>query len=114
MNTDIKINRSDRATIKLINSKGNFKVGDKLKFSIVENNNYNNVIFQKEYIVTEESNIAYITLTKEDTTIGDVISKQKVYNYEIKYNDDTTLLGYDDDRGKIFILYPNAGTKGSV
>lgn len=114
MNTDIKINRGDRATIRLVSSKGKFKVGDKLKFSIVDKKNYNNVIFQKEYIVTEESNIAYITLTKEDTTIGEIISREKEYNYEIKYNDDITLLGFDDDDGKSFILYPNAGTKGSV
>ena len=114
MDTDIAINRGSRGTIKLINSKGKFKVGDKFRFSIVEKNDYDNVIFQKEYTVTEESNVAYITLTKEDTTIGDVISKQKQYNYEIKYNDDVTLLGYNDDGGKIFILYPNAGTKRSV
>lgn len=112
MNKEIKINRGNRATIKLTSSKGNFKVGDKLKFSIVEKNDYSNVIFQKEYTIIEESNIAYITLTKEDTTIGDIISKEKEYNYEIEYNDDITLVGYDEEKGKKFIIYPEAGIKG--
>ena len=51
----ISINRGDRGTIKLINTHENFKVGDKIKFSIIEKDNYSNVIFQKTYTVIEES-----------------------------------------------------------
>lgn len=110
---EIEINRGDRGTLKLINKKGNFEIGDKLKFSIVDKKEYNNLIFQKEFIVTENSNVTYITLTKEDTTIGDVISKKKEYWYEIEYNGDLTILGFDDDGAKKFILYPEAPIKGS-
>ena len=109
----IEINRGDRGTLKLINKTGKFEIGDKLKFSIIDKKEYNNLIFQKEYIVTENSNVTYITLTKKDTTIGDVISKKKEYWYEIEYNGDLTILGFDDDGAKKFILYPEAPTKGS-
>lgn len=111
---EIEINRGDRGTIKLVSSNGKFKVGDKLKFSIVDKKDYNNVIFQKEYTITEESTVAYITLSGEDTRIGEAISKRVEYNYEIEYNGDLTLFGYDDARGKKFILYPEAGTKGGA
>lgn len=111
---EIKINRGNRGTLKLVNKNGNFAIGDKLKFSIVDKNNYNNLIFQKEFIVTENSNVAYITLTKEDTTIGEIISKKKEYWYEIEYNGDLTILGFDDDGAKKFILYPEAPMKGSA
>jgi len=109
---EIKINRGARGTIKLTNTLGSFKVGDKIKFSIVEKNHYENVVFQKEYNITEESDVFYLTLTKEDTKIGEIISKPKTYWYEVEYNGDITLIGHDDDGDKEFILLPEAGDKG--
>lgn len=108
----IKINRGDRITIELKNIIGNFKVGDKIKFSIVEKNHYENVVFQKIYTVTEESSVFYLTLTSQDTKIGEIISKPKTYWYEVEYNGDITLIGHDDDGDKEFILLPEAGDKG--
>ena len=111
----LSINRGDRGTIRLkLKDNKTFSVGDKIKFSVVNRRDYNDVVFQKEYTVTEESNTFDLVLTKEDTKIGDGISKPVTYNYEIEYNSDQTLLGYDNERGKQFILYPEAGTKGSV
>jgi len=108
---EIAINRGSRGTIKLTNSEGKFKVGDKIKFSIVERRHYENVVFQKEYIVTEESSVFYLTLTSEDTKIGDFINREKKYWYEIEYNNEVTLIGHDKDGEKEFILYPEAGEK---
>ena len=68
-------------------------------------------IFQKIFTVIEEKPEFYLTLTSDDTRIGDIISKQVVYNYEIEYNDDTTLIGYDRSKGKKFILFPEAANK---
>ena len=45
-------------------------------------------------------------LTKEDTTIGELIAKPKTYQYDICVNEDQTILGYDDAGAKEFILYP--------
>lgn len=107
----ISINRGDRGTIKLINTHGNFKIGDKIKFSIVEKDNYKNVVFQKIFTVIEESPEFYLTLTSENTRIGDIISKQVVYYYEIEFNGDQTLIGHDKTKGKKFILFPEAANK---
>ncbi len=108
---NIEINRGDTGTIRLINKNGNFSIGDKLKISIVEKNNYQNVIFQKEFIVAQEGNEAYITLTSKDTRIGEIINKKQEYWYEIEYNGEQTLVGHDEDGAKKFILYPEASIK---
>lgn len=105
---EITINRGDRGTIILTNTLGNFKVGDKLKFSIIDKGNYKNLVFQKTYTVTEEGTKFYLTLTSEDTRFGEIISREKVYWYEIDYNDGNTLIGYDKNKGKKFVLYPEA------
>ena len=110
----IKVTRGDRKTIKLKNTIGNFKIGDKIKFSVVEKNHYENVVFQKIYTVTEESSVFYLTLTSQDTKIGKIISKDKTYWYEVEYNGDTTLIGKDDDGHKEFILRPEAADKKEV
>ena len=104
----IEINRGDAGTIILTNKTGNFNIDDVIKFSIVEKKNYKNVVLQKTYTITEESNKAYIGLTSEDTKIGDIISKPVTYWYEIEYNGNQTLIGYDDVGAKEFILYPEA------
>jgi len=110
---EIEINRGDRGTIKVTCSNGNFQVGEKIKFSVVEKNDYSNVVLQKEFPILEESNVMYITLTKEDTTIGEVINRKKEYWYEIEYSGDLTLVGHDSNGAKKFILYPEAQAKGS-
>lgn len=110
----IEINRGNRMTIALNNKLGNFKVGDKIKFSVVEKNHYENVVLQKEFTVTEESASFNITLTRKDTKIGEIISKDKIYWYEVEYNGDTTLIGKDSDGHKEFVLMPEAGDKKEV
>ena len=108
----MEINRGDRGTFRLTAEQGEFLPGDRIVFSIVERQNYNNVVFQKEYIVTQQSPTFDITLTKEDTTIGPIISNKVEYWYEVEYNGDQTLIGYNKDRQKKFILYPEAPKKG--
>lgn len=107
----IEINRGDAGTITLINKSGVFKVGDILKLSIVECNNYNKVYFQKEYKVDKEKDTFDITLSSEDTKFGNVISMKKIYWYEIEYNGNQTIVGYDENGAKEFILYPEAPNK---
>jgi ribose 5-phosphate isomerase RpiB len=50
-----------------------------------------------------------IYLDRDDTKIGEVISKPKDYWYSVTLNDDTvpqTIIGYDDDGAKVFKLFP--------
>lgn len=110
---NIEINRGDAGTIKLTNNDGNFSVGDLIKFSVVEKGNYKNVVLQKEIEIESASSIAYITLNPNDTRIGDVISKAMTYWYEIEYNGNQTLIGYDSNKAKKFIIYPEAPNRES-
>lgn len=107
----IEINRGDAGTIVLINKSGNFNVGDVFKLSIVQEKHYKNVLFQKEYTVSEESDTFDIPLTSEDTKFGDIISRATTYWYEIEYNGNQTIIGYDEKGAKKFILYPEAPNK---
>lgn len=108
----IEINRGDRGTIRLGAKTGSFNVGDRILLSIVDQQNYNNVVFQKEYIVMQAGPTFDLTLTKADTTIGPIISNKVEYWYEIQLNGDQTIIGYDNERQKKFILYPEAPVKG--
>ena len=109
-NTTIECNRGDRLTLKIVIDT-TFNENDKLKFSIVEKKNYNKVLFQRTYTILEETDEFYITLSEDDTRFSDVISKPVTYWYEIEYNDGQTLIGYDENGAKEFILYPEAPVK---
>lgn len=108
---EIHINRGDRATIKIKSKDGKFKVGDKIKFSIVDKMNYNNVFFQKVYEITEEGEYALIPLLEEDTRFSVIDKKPLKCKYEIEYNGSTTLIGSSDNEDNIIIIYAEAGDK---
>ena len=107
----IEINRGESSSLRLINKKGNFAVGDKLKLSIVEKGNYNNVLFQKEVEVTEESNYFFFPIESEDTRFVDIISAEETFWYELELNNSKPLIAYDKEKGKKFIIYPEAPNK---
>ena len=109
-NKNIYLNRGDAIILQLVNNEGTFSAGDKIKFYICKKEDYTDVIFQKEFIVEETSNFAEVRLTSEETRIGDPIKNNSItYWYEIELNGNTTLIGYDDDGAKKFVLYPEAG-----
>lgn len=104
-------NRGDKGALRLVNDKGGFKAGDKIKFSIIENKDYQDIPFQKTFEVTEDSEEFYLTFTNEEMRFSEPISKKKKYYYEIDMNDDITLKGSDELGDKKFILYPEAVKK---
>ena len=110
-NNAIKIQRGDKGTL-IIQKKDddgnieNFQKDDLVIFSVKENFSNENVILRKKIKVPEECSYVILELTKEDTTIGELISKPKTYQYDICINEDNTILGYDDEGAKEFILYP--------
>ena len=78
-------------------------------FSVVKEKDYSTVLLQKIFEVTEESDIFTIELTSEDTRFCDLLKNQpKTFWYEIEYNNVSTLVGYDDEGGKQFVLWPEA------
>ena len=103
--------RGDKGSIKLSNIKGTFKKGDTFKFSIVKKGNYDDVVFRKEFKVLEDCNEFYLTFSNDEMRFCEPINKEKEFYYEIDMNDDTTLIGYDENKDKKFILYPEAVKK---
>ena len=112
----IYVTRGDTVTISLSALNGTdpylFAVGDLVRMKVFQKKACHCVALQKDVRVTEETDTVEIALTGEDTKIGDIISKPTDYWYEIELNPDIqpqTILGYDEDGGKVFRLYPEGG-----
>ena len=86
-----------------------FQVGDIIRLGIFEKKKFTSIKLQKDITVQEQTLEVQMPLTKEDTTIGEVLSKPVDYWYEIQLNPETnpqTIIGYDENGAKIFRLYP--------
>ena len=88
-----------------------FTVGQKVVFKVFDPKNVNNVFIQKEVDIEEICTEVTIPLTDEDTSFGELINKPVTYNYEISIDDTGTIIGYDDEGPKKFILLPEGGEK---
>lgn len=116
----IDLTRGDVATIgiSIPNSDGTdyvFQKGDIVRFSVYKKKDCHCVELVKDTEVTQETTLVNISLTKEDTKIGELISKDVDYWYEVVLNPDTapqTIIGYEihPETGKawekIFKLLP--------
>lgn len=112
----IHITRGDIAVISVSASNGEsehtFVAGDIVRINVHEKKNPKNVVLQKDVEVQSETKSVDISLTREDTKIGNLISKPVEYWYEIELNPDTmpqTIIGYYEDGEKVFMLYPEGG-----
>lgn len=91
-----------------------FKKGDVVRLNVFKNKDCNCIEIKKNITIENETNEAELSLTSDDTKIGDIINKPVKYWYEVVVNPDTqpqTIIAYDDDGAKEFILYPEAGDK---
>ena len=110
----INITRGDIGTLKIFalnedESEYMFQVGDIIRLGVFLAKDYKNIVLQKDVEVLEESSSIEMPLNSVDTTIGEIINKPTTYWYEIQLNPDTnpqTIIGYDEDGAKIFMLYP--------
>lgn len=91
----------------------NFFSGDVVRFKVYEKKNAAKVVLQKELPpITEETDSVTIYLSNKDTKIGEEINKPKEYWYDIELNPDgdtQTIVGFDEDGAKVFMLYPEGG-----
>lgn len=86
-----------------------FKPGDVVRMKVTEKKACENVMFQKDFPVTVETETVEMLLTEADTKFGEVISKATDYWYEIELNpfsNPQTIIGFDEDGAKIFKLFP--------
>ena len=96
--------------------KYNFKVGEVLRFKVMEAKNVNNVYLEKDFIIEEETTEKDIVLTADEMKIGELENKPIKYWYEIELNPDTeytqTIIGYDKEEGPaLLIILPEGGDK---
>lgn len=110
INKNVYVNRGDALTLHLVNRTGDFKAGDWITLSICEENNLENTLLTKRIDLTEASDVADIAISSAETKslCESFKSGYKRFWYEIELNDNTTLIGYDIDGPKLFVLYPEA------
>ena len=114
----IQITRGDigaiEVTIPTEDGQYEFQAGDVVRFKVFKKRNCGCVEIQKDVIVNENTYSVEISLTSEDTKIGDLINKPTTYWYEVELNPDTrcqTIIGWDDKGEKEFVLYPEGDDK---
>lgn len=112
----IHITRGDAAVISISANVGEaeyeFKTGDVVRFKVFAKKDCANVVIKKDVEVKEPTSAVEIVLDREDTKVGEIISKPTDYWYEVELNPEThpqTIVGYDDDGAKVFKLYPEGG-----
>lgn len=112
--TTIKITRGDICTLR-VSAKNDdetdyeFKVGDIVRLKVFKKKDCACVEMHKDVEVQEAGTTVDISLTSEDTKIGELISKKVEYWYEVELNPDTapqTIIANDDEGEKKFVLYP--------
>jgi hypothetical protein len=87
-----------------------FQVGDTIDFVIYEKNGYDRTPMSHKHIEVEStSDSVTIELTGEDTTFGEISNKPTTYWYDITLNDTNTIICYNEDGAREFIIYPAIG-----
>lgn len=111
----IKINRGDAGTLDLsipLSDTENYKFdkGDKIQFRVFEKRGYDkDIILEKETEIEEETENVLISLSAEETTIGEDLNKPVTYWYEIDLNNEQTIIGYNENGPTELVLYPAKG-----
>ena len=91
-----------------------FQLDDKITFVVFEKKGYTKLeVLKKDYTLRDigyvnPTQYPEIVLTEEDTKKFELTNKRKVYWYDLILNDDTTILGYDDENAKKLIVFPGA------
>lgn len=110
--TTLLVTRGDKGSIKVKKKISDgvyepFYKDDVVSFSLKNNFGDNEAILRKKVTIQEDTDTVTFDFSKEDTTIGDLISSPVKYQYDISVNDDLTILGYDDQTGPKYLkLFP--------
>lgn len=86
-----------------------FQVGDVIRLNIFKAKDCSCIVLSKDVTVSKAGASIDLFLTSEETDIGGAINKPIKYWYEVILNPETapqTIIGYDLDGAKEFILYP--------
>lgn len=109
------VNRGDMLSFSIRKKDGSsFQAGDIVRMTVMEKNNVENVVIQKDFTVETDTEIMPIVLLASETKIGELINRPVDYWYEIELYPDTeytqTVIGYREDP-VLFTLRPEGGKK---
>lgn len=112
-NNDIYLTRGDEATINIsvpLDDGTNyvFQTNDVVYFTVKKKYSDTSPILRKEIHFAQETEVAVLNLTKSDTTLGGLKDVPIKYVYDISINAVKTIIGYDEDGAKYFVIYPEA------
>lgn len=105
----VHINRGDAGNINVTANEGEyeFQPNSKLKLRIYEKKGYDKEpVYETEVTITEATTQAVIPLTEDSTSFCEISNKPITYWYDVSLDEDITLIGYDEDGAKEFIIYP--------
>lgn len=89
-----------------------FQPGDVIKFNVYERKGYDqNPLMTKTVVVNTASFTVDINLSETNTTFGPIVNKETIYWYDITLNDDLTIVCYNEEGAKEFIMYPAKGSE---
>lgn len=91
-----------------------FSANDVVRMRIMTVNKPDEIHLQKDFKVDTPGDTIWITLTGDETKIGELISKPTDYWYEMELNPDSrpeTVVCFDQKGPKILKLYPEGGDK---
>lgn len=84
-----------------------FQKGDVVSFAVHEKKGLNKPpLVVKSTTVEEETEEVNICLGCNDTALGERLNKEKELWYQIRLNEEQTLVGFDEEGEKILMLYP--------
>ena len=110
--TTLLVTRGDKGSVKVKKkiSEGVFEPfykDDVVSFSLKSNFGDSEPVLRKKVTVSENTDVVTFEFSKDDTTIGELISSPVKYQNDIAINDDLTILGYDDLTGPKYLkLFP--------
>lgn len=107
-NKTFYVTRMESGEITLKNKKSTFNLGDVVEFKIYNENGLDeNPLFVKSFEVTESnSNALVLEFLSADTNFAEPANEILTFWYEIILNGDKTIFGFDDNKAKIFYIYP--------
>jgi hypothetical protein len=89
-----------------------FQLDDKISFVVMSKKGYTKEeIFRKEYTLRDigykqPSEVVELPLDEEETKLFPLSNKAQTYWYDLILNDNTTMLGFDNEGGKRLVVYP--------
>jgi len=105
-NNTIRATRGESGSFILTIQNYTFQVDDKITLNVYEEKKLDETPkLSKNITIETETNMLEIDFTETELTLGEVYNEPVEYWYEIRLND-KTVLGYDEDGAKKFIIYP--------